>query len=34
MGRATLVYNEKNILGVPLGLSFLEHLLDLVYEKS
>ena len=36
MGGASPVYNGKNILGAPLGLSFLqylEYLLDSVYEK-
>ena len=36
MGGVTPVYNGKNILGVPLGLFFieyLEYLLDSAYEK-
>ena len=33
MGRDTPVYNEKNILEVPLGLSFIAYLLNSNYEK-
>ena len=33
MGRDTQVYNEKNILEVPLGLSFIPYLLNSNYEK-
>ena len=33
MGRATTVYNEKNILEVPFGPSFIAYLLNSNYEK-
>ena len=34
MARDTPVYNEKNILEVPLRLSFIAYLLNSNYEKS
>ena len=34
MGRAIPMYNDKNILKVPLGLSFIAYLLNSNYEKS
>ena len=34
MGGDTPVYNEKNIIEVPLGLSVIAYLLNANYEKS